>query len=438
MPVEKIKATFDVTTQYATNVVAGNKIIQTTKSPWPANNVRRRNEPVATDTVFATVPAIDDGSTMAQIFVGRKTLVADAYGMKSTAAFVNTLEDNIRQRGAMDKLITDGAKTELSARVKDILRNLCIDDWHSEANYQHQNFAEHRWKHIKRAVEWLMNRRKCPPEVWLLGLQYVCGIMNLIAEKSLGNRPPLQVLEGITQDISILLFFIFWDIVYVARLEDHDFNGQIGSEGGNLIRGRMVGFSHNVGHALTFKVLTDKTGKIIHRSRLRLASAEENRLEEARRLKPQPTRTFIQTKRDIDDPDYRLPTLEAFDDPFVPSVQEDSQVDQEDITKIGESHTDSEDSMPADRGAHTSEDRGATRSAIVDGLLRPDMEENSDWDKDNVTMTPLLPIDSVSTIYTWWFQVGTRIKRRFPDGNWYDGTVVSRPWKFSDEINTPR
>ena len=135
MPVEKIKATFDVTTQYATNVVAGNKIIQTTKSPWPANNVRRRNEPVATDTVFATVPAIDDGSTMAQIFVGRKTLVADAYGMKSTAAFVNTLEDNIRQRGAMDKLITDGAKTELSARVKDVLRNLCVDDWHSEANY---------------------------------------------------------------------------------------------------------------------------------------------------------------------------------------------------------------------------------------------------------------------------------------------------------------
>jgi len=129
---------------------------------------------------------------MAQLFIGRKLLVSDAYGVKTDAAFVNTLEDNIRQRGAMDKLISDGAQAELSDRAKDVLRALCIDDWHSEANYQHQNFAEHCWRHIKKNVEWLMNLRNCPPEVWLLALQCVCGIMNHTAEKSLGKpaSPP--------------------------------------------------------------------------------------------------------------------------------------------------------------------------------------------------------------------------------------------------------
>ena len=194
VPTEKIRATFQNTTQFASGVVAGNKITQTIKSPWPANNVHRRNEPVASDTIYAASPAVDNGCTMAQLFIGRKSLVADAYGIKSTAAFVNTLEDNIRKRGAMDKLVTDSAKVEISERVRDILRSLCIKDWQSEQEYQHQNFAEHCWKLIKRNVEWLMNLRKCPANTWLLALEYACDVMNLTSEKSLGNRPPMQVL----------------------------------------------------------------------------------------------------------------------------------------------------------------------------------------------------------------------------------------------------
>jgi len=83
VPVEKIKATFQATTQFATNVMAGNKILQTIKSPWPVNNVRRRNEPVATDAIKTQVPAVEDGSVMAQLFIGRKSLVSDAHGVES-------------------------------------------------------------------------------------------------------------------------------------------------------------------------------------------------------------------------------------------------------------------------------------------------------------------------------------------------------------------
>jgi hypothetical protein len=63
------------------------------------------------------------------------------YGFKTDKEFVNTLEDYIRERGAMDKLISDSAKAETSSRVKDILCSLCIASWYSEPNHQNQNFA---------------------------------------------------------------------------------------------------------------------------------------------------------------------------------------------------------------------------------------------------------------------------------------------------------
>ena len=53
---------------------------------------------------------------MAQLFIGRKSLIIDVYGMSTEKQFVNTLEDVIRKWGAMDKLITDSAAVEVSKR----------------------------------------------------------------------------------------------------------------------------------------------------------------------------------------------------------------------------------------------------------------------------------------------------------------------------------
>ena len=273
VPTDKIRRTFAATTQNAAHVISGAKIEQTLKSPNPALNIPRRHEEVATDSIFADVPAVDTpGYTGAQIFVGRRSLVADPYGFASTNEFVNTLLDCIRERGAMDKLISDHANYEMSARVKDILRTLMIGHWKSEPYYQHQNFAEHRWGHIKSNLEWLMAFLDVDPDCWLLALKYVCDVMNLTAERSLGWRPPLEVVTGQTQDISILLYFMFWDVVYCARY----INKQPGLQKGQEVRGRFVGFAWDVGHALTFLVLTDDTQKVIKRSKLRLADCPEN------------------------------------------------------------------------------------------------------------------------------------------------------------------
>ena len=109
-----IKDTFNVTTRHGTAPHTQDYIKTHFKSQNPVFNIPRCSEAVATDTIFSDTPAVDDGSTMAQFFCGRDTLVCDAYGIKSTKQFISTLSDNIRNRGAMDTLISDGGKYEIS------------------------------------------------------------------------------------------------------------------------------------------------------------------------------------------------------------------------------------------------------------------------------------------------------------------------------------
>lgn len=328
--IDKIRMTFDRTTQFATNVMSGHNIMQTIQSPFPAHNVWRRNEAVASDTIFAAVPAIGtNGQTMAQIFIGRTSLVIDIYGMSTEKQFVNTLEDVIRKRGAMDKLITDSARVEISKRVGEILRALAIDDWQSEPNYQHQNHAERRWKFFKLKTQWFMNWRNVPGYAWLLCAEWVADVMNHTSEVSLKGRPPLEVLTGQTVDISILLCFLFWDVVYVSRYNDSQYKGQVGSTKSSEIRGRFVGFSHHVGHALTFKILTDDTQKVIHRSRVRLCTKGENNLKLDIESGEVPERIFIKSNHDSKEDDVILPTIDLTNNPFnvpdehLPHVQND-------------------------------------------------------------------------------------------------------------------
>ena len=133
-------------------------------------NVHRRREPVATDYVYADVPAVDNGSMGAQIFVGTESEVCDVQGLKSPSQFVNSLEDNICKRGAMDKLISDRAQTEIGKRALDILRALFISSWQSEPHQQQQNRAERKYQTLKRYTNTILNRTGAPAYTWLLCL----------------------------------------------------------------------------------------------------------------------------------------------------------------------------------------------------------------------------------------------------------------------------
>ena len=111
-----IKNTYQVTSRFGGTIPQHDYLKKHFKSRNPVFNIPRRNEAIATDIIFSDTPAINDGSTMAQFFVGRDTLVCDAYGIKSQKQFINTLYDNIRFRGAMTTLITDGGRYEISKK----------------------------------------------------------------------------------------------------------------------------------------------------------------------------------------------------------------------------------------------------------------------------------------------------------------------------------
>ena len=80
LPPNIVQLTFKHTTQYARQTVSA-IMKKHYKSPYPANNVHRRDESVATDTINSNTPAIDNGSKIAQFFVGTTSMFSDVYGM---------------------------------------------------------------------------------------------------------------------------------------------------------------------------------------------------------------------------------------------------------------------------------------------------------------------------------------------------------------------
>ena len=264
-----IQDTFNVTTRHGSAPHTQDYIKKHFKSRNPVFNIPRRSEAVATDTIFSDTPAVDDGSTMAQFFCGRDTLVCDAYGIKSTKQFINTLSDNIRKRGAMDTLISDGGKYEISKRVTDLLRSLFIQDYQSEPYHQHQNKAENRFGLAKRYTNTVMNTSGCPACCWLLCLQYICVVLNHLASPTLQGICPVQALEGTTPDISFLLHFSFYEPVYY-RIDSSEPDLNFPSSS-NEKKGYWVGFADNQGDSLAWRILTEDTQKIIIRSGVRSA-----------------------------------------------------------------------------------------------------------------------------------------------------------------------
>ena len=268
LPMATVQKTFENTTQLG--CTQGNTkhwLRRQIKAANPALNVPRRNEPVAMDTIYGPVghPAIDDGSTMAQFFIGRKSDFRSIYPCgKSNKDVHRALADEIRKRGAMTVLVSDRARAEIGLKILDLLRMYAIDGWQSEPHNKNQNYAERGWRDTKVHSNRVLERSGAPKNVWLLALEYVCELLNHVARERLGWRTPIEWLLGFTPDISAFLVFQFYEPVYYMVIEPSlaDTTEQLG---------RFVGISHNVGHAMTFKVLTE-SGRVIHRSVLRSAA----------------------------------------------------------------------------------------------------------------------------------------------------------------------
>ena len=256
-----IKDTFNVTTRHGTATNTQDYIKKHFKPRNPVFSISRCSEAGATDTIFSDTPAVDDGSTMAQFFCGHDTLVCDAYGIKSTKQFINTLSDKIRKWGAMDTLISDGGKYDISKGVTDFLHSLFIQDYQSESYHQDQNKTENCFGPAKRYTNTVMNTSGYLACCWLLCLQYIFVVLHHLASPTLQGIYPGQALQGTTPDISFMLHSSFYESVYY-RIDssEPDFNFPSSS---NDNKGYWAGFAANQGDSLTWRTLTEDTQRII-------------------------------------------------------------------------------------------------------------------------------------------------------------------------------
>ena len=256
-----IKDTFNVTTRHGTAPNTQDYIKKHFKPRNPVFSIPRCSEAGATDTIFSDTPAVDDGSTMAQFFCGHDTLVCDAYGIKSTKQFINTLSDKIRKWGAMDTVISDGGKYDISKGVTDFLHSLFIQDYQSESYHQDQNKTENCFGPAKRYTNTVMNTSGCLACCWLLCLQYICVVLHHLASPTLQGICLVQALQGTTSDISLMLPTSFYEPVYYRiEFSKPDFHLPSSS---NEKKGYWVGFADNSGDRLTWRILTEDTHKII-------------------------------------------------------------------------------------------------------------------------------------------------------------------------------
>jgi hypothetical protein len=119
--------------------------------------------------------------------------------VKTEKRFVNTLEDNICERGALSRLLSNRAKVEISARVVGIFRALHIGQWQSEPHQQHHNPCKRCYQTLKIMTNTLLDRSGSPGSTWLLCLLYVAVLLKLTSNWTLGGIP-LQCAEGSTRD----------------------------------------------------------------------------------------------------------------------------------------------------------------------------------------------------------------------------------------------
>ena len=266
-PLNRIKRTLEATTQYAR---ADHRLPMRKhfKTRFPAANVARLDEVVATDTFFSDIPAHDDGipghggATMIQLYTGVTSQLTKGYPMGSVSEMPGTLEDFIREVGAPNSLFSDNCKVQCGSKVKNILRMYHISNFQCEPHHQHQNPAERKIQEVKKMVNQVMDRTGMQARFWLLCTLFVICLCNHLACDSLQWQTPLKRAMGQKPDISPFLQFYFGEKVLYAV--DNKFPSESPEK-----PGKWVGVAEHQGDILTYLVLTDDTEQVIARSAVR-------------------------------------------------------------------------------------------------------------------------------------------------------------------------
>ena len=148
-PSSRIKKSFETCFHFMQMPPSG-YLCRRHRSPNSAANYYRRSEIDCTNTIFGDVPAVDNGATAAQLWVGKTLKFTTVHALKGLTEddIFFTLQDRIRNHGALEHITADNAAAYVAVyrgpKFSKYLRDLWIQLWQSESYKQNQNYTENR------------------------------------------------------------------------------------------------------------------------------------------------------------------------------------------------------------------------------------------------------------------------------------------------------
>ena len=184
----------------------------------------------------------------------------NVYGLRSKHDASDAYRDFLREEGAPTLLRRYSSKEQNGQQFTDLNRLFVVGNELTEPHHPQQNPAELRAvKWLKDHSQVLMDCTGAPPQTWLEACEYLTDIHNICADETLNWQVPVTVRHGNTPDISAYLQFRFYEkIFYLDPKETFPDSKEQ--------PGYWLGVAQNVGDELTFKILTNDTHQIIHRS----------------------------------------------------------------------------------------------------------------------------------------------------------------------------
>jgi hypothetical protein len=189
------------------------------KSRFPADNVSRLNEVVATDTYFLDTPALNDGimghggTKMVQLFWGCSSLITAFYPMRHENYIAGTLEYFIRHYGAPMHYSVTKQNLKLAVMFRKFFA--CMKSRISNVNFIISiRTAEQCIQEGKKLSNTLLDPSSSPPSFWIICVQPVVYILNCLSTKGLQWKTLLEAATSQQPDISTILAFHWYEPVY--------------------------------------------------------------------------------------------------------------------------------------------------------------------------------------------------------------------------------
>ncbi len=265
--IETAKRTIEKTTQRGIrdfSTTSGSKRMKHTAYQLKYRHLRAT---VYTDTMFATVKSLRQ-NTCAQLYVTSFHWTR-IFPMKRKSEAHLTLDVLFREVGVFNKIVPDNALelTDGEFRRKAIHAGAAIRP--VEAYTHNQNLAESAIRELRRMYKKAMLATNAPHVLWDYCMELMAQIRSHLALDllELQGDTPSTALTGDTSDISNLCEFRWYDLVWFVDPTDKMENKKLA---------RYLGPSHDIGQAMSSKLLSKKAQEISRTSVIPLSVEDKN------------------------------------------------------------------------------------------------------------------------------------------------------------------